>query len=122
TESDVDSAVAAARAAFKHPSWRDLSSSARGQLLHNLADLVEANALTLATIETLDNGKPLSASLTQDIPDLVSVLRYYAGWADKRHGQTMDLGPAKLAYTLRQPLGVCAQIIPWNYPLSMAGW
>ncbi|RXG43232.1 hypothetical protein VDGE_09789 [Verticillium dahliae] len=122
TESDVDSAVAAARAAFKHPSWRDLSSSARGQLLHKLADLVEANALTLATIETLDNGKPLSASLTQDIPDLVSVLRYYAGWADKRHGQTMDLGPAKLAYTLRQPLGVCAQIIPWNYPLSMAGW
>ncbi|KAG7133475.1 putative aldehyde dehydrogenase-like protein like [Verticillium longisporum] len=122
TESDVDSAVAAARAAFKHPSWRDLSSSARGQLLHNLADLVEANALTLATIETLDNGKPLSASLTQDIPDLVSVLRYYAGWADKRHGQTMDLGPAKLAYTVRQPLGVCAQIIPWNYPLSMAGW
>ncbi|KAM0279918.1 hypothetical protein ACHAQH_004359 [Verticillium albo-atrum] len=122
TPSDVDLAVAAARAAFKHPSWRDLSSSARGQLLHRLADLIEANALTLATIETLDNGKPLSASLSSDIPDLISVLRYYAGWADKIHGQTMDLGPQKLAYTLRQPLGVCAQIIPWNYPLSMAGW
>ncbi|KAM0324363.1 hypothetical protein ACHAQA_008144 [Verticillium albo-atrum] len=122
TASDVNSAVTAARDAFKNPAWRDLSSSARGQLLHRLADLVEANALTLATIETLDNGKPLSASLACDVPDLVSVLRYYAGWADKIHGQTMDLGPAKLAYTLRQPLGVCAQIIPWNYPLSMAGW
>lgn len=122
TASDVDKAVAAARAAFRHPSWKRLTGTDRGRLLSALADLVEAHAETLATIETLDNGKPLSLSRSWDVPEVVHVLRYYAGWADKIHGQTIPAGPDKLAYTVRVPRGVCGQIIPWNYPLAMAGW
>ncbi|KAL2752861.1 hypothetical protein ACRALDRAFT_1036467 [Sodiomyces alcalophilus JCM 7366] len=122
TTSDVDKAVAAARAAFRHSSWKRLPGTDRGRLLSALADLVEAHTETLATIETLDNGKPLSLSRSWDVPEFVGVLRYYAGWADKIHGQTIPVGPDKLAYTVRAPRGVCAQIIPWNYSLAMAGW
>nr|XP_036586731.1 putative aldehyde dehydrogenase [Colletotrichum truncatum]KAF6797288.1 putative aldehyde dehydrogenase [Colletotrichum truncatum] len=87
-----------------------------------LADLVDANLQTLATIETLDNGKPYSVCRDVDVPHFSEVIRYYAGWADKLHGQTMDVGSGKLAYTIKEPLGVCGQIIPWNYPLDMAAW
>ena len=87
-----------------------------------LASLVEKHAETLATIETWDNGKPYSVALNQDVAEVAGCLRYYGGYADKIHGQVIDTGPAKLAYTLRQPLGVCGQIIPWNYPLLMAAW
>lgn len=87
-----------------------------------LASLVEKHAETLATIETWDNGKPYSVALEQDVAEVAGCLRYYGGYADKIHGQVIDTGPAKLAYTLRQPLGVCGQIIPWNYPLLMAAW
>ena len=83
-----------------------------------LADLIEANAEVLATIETLDNGKPYAVSLSGSVPETAAVLRYYAGFADKSFGQTIDVGPAKFAYTLKEPLGVCGQIIPWNYPLE----
>ncbi|KAG8413335.1 mitochondrial aldehyde dehydrogenase [Metarhizium acridum] len=119
---DVDRAVAAARAAFNSPSWRDMSGGARGALMHRLADLVEKHQRVLATIETWDNGKPFSVSLNEDLNEVIGCLRYYAGWADKIHGQTIPTTPAKLAYTLKQPVGVCAQIIPWNYPLAMAAW
>ncbi len=87
-----------------------------------LASLVEKHAETLATIETWDNGKPYSVALNLDVAEVAACLRYYGGYADKIHGQVIDTGPAKLAYTLRQPLGVCGQIIPWNYPLLMAAW
>ena len=87
-----------------------------------LAALVEDNLDTLAAIETLDNGKPLSVSRSWDVPHFSEVLRYYAGFADKNPGQVVDVGPSKMAYTLKQPVGVCAQIIPWNYPLAMAAW
>ena len=87
-----------------------------------LASLVEKHAETLATIETWDNGKPYSVALNQDVAEVANTLRYYGGYADKIHGQVIDTGPAKFAYTLRQPLGVCGQIIPWNYPLLMAAW
>ena len=87
-----------------------------------LASLVEKHAETLATIETWDNGKPYSVALNEDVAEVAGTLRYYGGYADKIHGQVIDTGPAKLAYTLRQPLGVCGQIIPWNYPLAMAAW
>ncbi|KAI4122646.1 MAG: hypothetical protein LQ338_005694 [Usnochroma carphineum] len=128
---DVDDAVAAARNAFK--TWRDVVPTERGALMLKLADLatlltpvkstpVDAHRSTLATIETWDNGKPYLVSLTEDLPEVASTLRYYAGYADKLHGTVIDTGPAKLAYTLREPLGVCAQIIPWNYPLAMAAW
>ncbi|KAL2262541.1 hypothetical protein VTK26DRAFT_1020 [Humicola hyalothermophila] len=122
TADDVDAAVAAARKAFKHPSWRHLSGTERGALMVKLADLVTKHAETLATIECLDNGKPYSVALNEDVADVVNVLKYYAGYADKNFGQVIDVGRDKFAYTVKEPLGVCGQIIPWNYPLDMAAW
>lgn len=90
--------------------------------MNQLADLVDEESETLATIETLDNGKPFSVSRDWDVPHFAEVLRYYAGFADKNFGKVIDIGPAKMAYTLKQPVGVCGQIIPWNYPLAMAAW
>ncbi|KAJ5579840.1 aldehyde dehydrogenase [Penicillium hispanicum] len=121
-EEDVNMAVAAARKALKHPSWKQLPPTDRGALMIKLADLVEQHKETLATIETWDNGKPYSVSLNDDLSDVTSCLRYYAGWADKVTGQTIGTTPEKFAYTLRQPIGVVGQIIPWNFPLSMAAW
>ena len=122
TADDVDTAVAAARKAFKDPAWRDMSPTDRGKLMVALSDLVDKHAETLATIETWDNGKVYADSLGGDVEEVKGVLRYYGGYADKVHGQTIDVGPSKFAYTLRQPIGVCGQIIPWNYPLAMAAW
>ncbi|TPX11186.1 uncharacterized protein E0L32_001004 [Thyridium curvatum] len=122
TADDIDQAVKAARRAFKHPSWKQLSGTERGVLMNKLADLVGEHAEVLAAIECMDNGKPYSAALTGDVVDVQNVLRYYAGYADKNFGQVIDVGPTKMAYTVKEPLGVCGQIIPWNYPLSMAGW
>ncbi|OCK85198.1 aldehyde dehydrogenase-like protein [Lepidopterella palustris CBS 459.81] len=119
---DVDIAVAAARKAFKDPTWRDMSTTARGDLLYKLSQLIDEHKETLATIETWDNGKPYSVALNEDLAEVVGTIKYYAGWADKVHGQVIDTSPAKLAYTIREPLGVCGQIIPWNYPLLMAAW
>ncbi|KAK6349185.1 hypothetical protein TWF730_009936 [Orbilia blumenaviensis] len=121
-EEDVDIAVAAARKAFKNPSWSDIDTSKRGSLLHKLADLMERDAKVLATIETMDNGKPYTVALDEDVAECVSVFRHYAGWADKIYGRTIDTSPQKFAYTRHEPIGVCAQIIPWNYPLLMAAW
>lgn len=87
-----------------------------------LADLVDKHSRTLATIETWDNGKPFLVSLNEDLAEVAYCLRYYAGWADKIHGQTIPTTKAKFAYTIKQPIGVCAQIIPWNFPLAMAAW
>lgn len=119
---DVDKAVRAARAAFKDPSWSELPATDRGAIMYKFADIIEANKEALATLETWDNGKPYSVALNEDLGEVVGVIRYYAGWADKLHGQTIETNPLKFAYTLKQPIGVCAQIIPWNYPLAMAAW
>ena len=119
---DIDEAVRAARKAFKDPSWRDMAPTDRGDLLLKLSQLVTQHAETLATIETWDNGKPDQVALNEDLGEVANTLKYYAGYADKVHGQVIDTGPAKLAYTIREPLGVCGQIIPWNYPLAMAAW
>ncbi|KAF2254680.1 aldehyde dehydrogenase-like protein [Trematosphaeria pertusa] len=119
---DVDTAVAAARKAFKDPSWRDMDTTARGDLLFKLAELIEQHRETLATIETWDNGKPYQVSLNDDLSEVIGTIKYYAGYANKIHGQVIDTSPAKLAYTIREPLGVCGQIIPWNFPLAMAAW
>lgn len=121
TADDVDAAVAAARKAFKDPSWRDLAPTERGRLMMKLSDLCEANKEILATIETWDNGKTYADSLG-DLEEVTGVLTYYGGYADKIHGQVIDTGPAKFAYTIKEPVGVCGQIIPWNYPLAMASW
>lgn len=122
SSSDVDDAVSAARAAFRSPTWRDIPSGTRGSLIYKLADLIDQNSETLATIETWDNGKPYQVALTEDVAGSVGCLRYYAGYADKIYGQVIDTSPEKLAYTIREPVGVCGQIIPWNYPLMMAAW
>ncbi|TKA71936.1 hypothetical protein B0A49_05015 [Cryomyces minteri] len=118
---DVDAAVAAARKAFKGE-WRDMASTERGELMYKLSQLVEEHKETLATIETWDNGKPYSVALNEDLGEVAGTLKYYAGYADKIHGQVIDTTAAKLAYTIREPVGVCGQIIPWNYPLAMAAW
>ncbi|KAM0328600.1 hypothetical protein ACHAQA_005010 [Verticillium albo-atrum] len=111
TGEDVDSAVKAARAALQASTWKDISGTARGKLLTHLASLVEENRETLATIESWDNGKAYSASL-EDVTEVSETLRYYAGFADKIFGQVIETTWNKLAYTLRQPVGVCGQIIP----------
>ncbi|TPX15288.1 uncharacterized protein E0L32_004565 [Thyridium curvatum] len=119
---DVDRAVKAARAALSSPEWAGISNTERGALLFKLADLVEEHKEVLATLETWDNGKAYSVALNDDLSECVAVLRYYAGWADKIHGQTIPTTPAKFAYTIKQPIGVCGQIIPWNFPIMMAMW
>ncbi|KAK1707498.1 aldehyde dehydrogenase [Colletotrichum lupini] len=119
---DVDKAVKAARAALNAPGWGDISATDRGRLMFKLADLVEANQETLATLETWNGGKPYGVALGEDVAETISTLRYYAGWADKIHGETIPTTPQKFAYTIKQPIGVCGQIIPWNYPIMMAAW
>ena len=119
TGEDVDIAVKAARAAFKK--WREVPGTERGKLLQRLSQLTAQHRETLATIDTWDNGKPLGDA-SADADEVRDVLGYYAGWADKLHGQTIETTPDKFAYTLREPLGVCGQIIPWNFPLAMAAW
>ncbi|RPB11397.1 aldehyde dehydrogenase-like protein [Morchella conica CCBAS932] len=106
---DVDIAVKAARAAFLNPAWCDISPAERGQLLYKLADLVQQHEEQLATIETWDMGKPYTVAKAEDLAESVNVFKYYAGWADKVEGRTIDTGPNKLAYTLHQPVGVCGQ-------------
>lgn len=106
SEADVDSAVAAARAAFKAASWRKLPASDRGSLLYKLAELCERDSHILATIDAWDNGKPYQAALEEDVADIVSVFKYYAGWADKTHGQAIETSETKLAYTRHEPIGV----------------
>ncbi|KAJ5368428.1 uncharacterized protein N7496_008188 [Penicillium cataractarum] len=120
--SDVDRAVNAAKAALAHDSWKLLPATERGTLMLKLAELMESNKELLATIDAWDNGKAYHVALEEDLPESIGTIRYYSGWADKTFGQTISTTPQKFAYTLRQPIGVVAQIIPWNYPLSMACW
>ncbi|TMW59961.1 hypothetical protein Poli38472_000003 [Pythium oligandrum] len=118
---DIDAAVAAARAAFEGP-WRKMPAFKRGQLIARLADLIEENIDELSALEALDNGKPCSVAKGVDIYLVIKTLRYYAGWADKIHGQTIPIEGPYFCYTRSEPVGVCAQIIPWNFPLLMAAW
>ncbi|HXX44630.1 MAG TPA: aldehyde dehydrogenase family protein [Candidatus Acidoferrales bacterium] len=121
---DVDRAVAAARAAFDKGPWRKLAPSERARLMWKLADLLEKRLEEFAQLESLDNGKPVIMARLADIPISIDQLRYYAGWATKIEGNTIPLsmqGAGKfLAYTLREPIGVVGQIIPWNFPMVMA--
>lgn len=84
-----------------------------------LADLCDRDKHILATIDAWDNGKPYEQALGEDLAEVISVFRYYGGWADKIHGQTIPTTEAKLAYTRHEPIGVCGQIIPWNYPVMV---
>lgn len=125
---DVDYAVKAARKAFESGPWPKLTPSERGQLIWKLADLLEAHLEEFAQLETLDNGKPIGVARVADIPLAVDLFRYMAGWATKIEGTTIPIsvpytpGTRYLAYTQREPVGVVAQIIPWNFPLLMAAW
>ncbi len=119
---DVDLAVHAARAAFETGPWSRMDARDRGRLLHKLADLAELHLEELAALETLDNGKPINDSRAADLPLAIDCLRYYAGWADKIHGDTIPIRGDYFCYTRREPIGVCGQIIPWNFPLLMVAW
>ena len=121
---DVDRAVAAARRAFEDRSgpWRKMSASERGRLIWRLADLLEKNIDEFAELETLDNGKPIFESRYVDMPMVIDVLRYYAGWATKIHGETVNTTETAFTYTLREPVGVVGMIVPWNFPLLLASW
>src|SRR5580704_6348799 len=125
-KADIDLAVKAARAAFETGPWATMSPSDRGKLMWRLADLLEKNAEEFSQLESLDNGKPLKVARAGDIPLSIDNFRYFAGWATKIEGNTIPLGlrqPGKFfAYTLREPVGVVGQIIPWNFPLLMAVW
>jgi acyl-CoA reductase-like NAD-dependent aldehyde dehydrogenase len=99
-----------------------MSASERGRLIWKLADLVEKNIDELAELETLDNGKPIFESRYVDMPMVIDVLRYYAGWATKIHGETVNTFEAAFTYTLREPVGVVGMIVPWNFPLLLASW
>ncbi len=120
---DVDLAVKAARRAFhsKAP-WRKMSASERGKIINRLADLIEQNADELATIESLDNGKPRHVAKAADLPLTIACYRYYAGWSDKIQGRTIPIGGDYFCYTRHEPVGVVGQIIPWNFPLLMQAW
>ncbi len=120
---DINRAVAAARAAFESGPWPKMTPSQRGKLLWRLADLIEEHGDELALLETLDNGKPIRYSRASDVPLTADHFRYFAGWATKIEGETIPVSiPNMLTYTLREPLGVVGQIIPWNFPMQMASW
>ncbi len=122
---DIDRAVKAARRAFESGAWANLSPSDRGQLIWKLGDLLEQHLDEFAELESLDNGKPLSVARVADVPLAVDLFRYMAGWATKIEGSTIPIsasGNKYFAYTLREPVGVVGQIIPWNFPLLMAAW
>src|ERR1700678_2476008 len=124
-EEDVNRAVSAARRAFDEGPWsKKLSPSERGQMLWKLADLLQANLEEFAEIESLDNGKPLSVARVADVPLTIDMFRYMAGWATKIGGSTLSFSTpgAFHSYTMREPVGVVGQIIPWNFPLLMAAW
>ncbi len=119
---DVERAVIAARSALEG-SWSKMPAAGRGLVLYKLADLIEANAAELAELEALDNGKPVTMASAVDLPLAVAHLRYYAGWPTKIEGETIPVSwPQMFCYTRKEPVGVCGQIIPWNFPLLMATW
>src|SRR6266849_2590206 len=121
-ERDADAAVQAARKAFESGPWAEMSASERGRILWKIGDLIDKHNAEFGTLETLDNGKPIFESCQVDMPMVAEVFRYYAGWATKIHGETVPVRGPFLNYTLREPLGVVAAIVPWNFPLLLASW
>jgi aldehyde dehydrogenase (NAD+) len=120
-EADVDLAVAAARRAFEGP-WRTMRAAERGHILLKWAQLLKQHADEIVEIESLDAGKPIAAVLRQDLPAAIDTLIYYAGWADKISGDVISTRDDALTYTVREPVGVVAAIVPWNFPLMIGMW
>lgn len=119
---DIDLAVQAARRAFESGPWSKMDARDRGRLLYKFADLIEKNFDELAALETLDNGKPIADAKAADLPLVIDCFRYFAGWADKIHGQVVPIRGPYFSYTRHEPVGVVGQIIPWNFPLLMVAW
>jgi aldehyde dehydrogenase (NAD+) len=122
SQQDVSAAVDAARKSFTSGPWAEMSASDRGRILWKMGDLVDKYNEVLGTLETLDNGKPIFESRQVDMPMVAEVFRYYAGWATKISGDTSPVRGPFFNYTLREPLGVIAAIVPWNFPLLLASW
>ena len=120
-QADVDAAVAAARAAFDGP-WSRLSARERGRIVWKIGEKLMEKADEIARLETLHNGKPIFESRQIEIPAAAECFQYYAGWADKIHGETIPVKGNYLTYTLREPVGVVAAIVPWNFPLLLTSW
>ena len=124
SDADVDRAVAAARAAFDDGRWSNLPPNRRERIINKLADLIESHAAEFAELESIDNGKPVGMASAVDIPAAVDQLRYMAGWASKLGGEVIEPQSAPrgsfFSYVSREPVGVAAQIVPWNFPLLMA--
>ncbi|MBR0872061.1 aldehyde dehydrogenase family protein [Bradyrhizobium tropiciagri] len=120
-EADVERAVAAARRAFEGP-WRSMRAAERGHILLKWAELLKQHADEIAALESLDAGKPISGVLRQDFPAAIDTLTYYAGWADKISGDVVSTRDDALTYTVREPVGVVAAIVPWNFPLMIGMW
>src|ERR671930_69143 len=120
-KAEIDKAVAAARRAFEGK-WSKVSARDRGRLLYKLAQLIESRAQELAALETADNGKPIREAQYIDLPGVVEHFEYFAGWATKIEGETITVPGQMFNYTRREPVGVCGQIIPWNFPLLMMAW
>ena len=121
-EEDVDRAVAAAQRAFAQGPWPRMNAHERGRLLWRIGDLIWAHREELARLETLDSGKPIRDSLGVDIPMVSELFHYYAGWATKIEGAVLPTKWPAFTYTVREPLGVCGAITPWNFPLLLAAW
>jgi acyl-CoA reductase-like NAD-dependent aldehyde dehydrogenase len=120
---DVERAVAAAREAFSEGPWASLAASGREQLMLALASAIEEHEEEIAEIESLDNGKPVGLARYVDVRGAIAHLRYFAGWPTKVEGGVLPVSaPNMLCYTRREPVGVCGQIVPWNFPLLMAAW
>src|SRR5215467_1445468 len=125
---DINRAVSAARAAFESGPWSRMTPSERGRLIWRIGDLILEHAEELAQLESLDNGKPVGVALAADVPLAADLFHYMAGWATKIEGNTINISVPYMpganfhSYTLREPIGVVGQIIPWNFPLLMAAW
>jgi aldehyde dehydrogenase (NAD+) len=120
-QADVDAAVAAARAAFDGP-WSKLSARERGRIVWKICEKLMEKADEFARLETLHNGKPIFESRQIEVPAAAECFQYFAGWADKIHGETIPVKGSFLTYTLREPVGVVAAIVPWNFPLLLTAW
>jgi acyl-CoA reductase-like NAD-dependent aldehyde dehydrogenase len=120
---DVDRAVRAARRALEEGPWAKAPAADRARLMSKLADLIEANAGELAELEALDNGKPVKLARIVDVNQTIAWLRHFAGWAERVRGEVIPVrSPGMHCYTRKEPVGVCGQIIPWNFPMLMASW
>src|SRR5262249_18704380 len=120
-DTEVEAAVQAARTCFESSAWRSMPARKRGELLYRAGDLLEKKSDDVARIETQQNGKPFFESKI-DVAMTVETLRYYAGWTDKLTGDTLPSNGPFFIYTVREPVGVVGAIVPWNFPLNLAGW